>query len=195
MITIANIGVHGVGRIAAVVLSVLLFETAAMQTYEAPSPLFFGFGEDLTGDHYFDWRRQAPCLQGLRDGTRGTCWVTFRGAPPLGWKRIITAPIALEKLRPLGVTDLADYQIGFDPTGHEFVVRGWAADPKGPTYPAAVFASVEGAGDFRQYGNFTTLEQWERLSGRARDHDTHTLGFIAKFPESLVRRCWMQESP
>jgi hypothetical protein len=178
MITIANIGIRGVGSITAVFLSALLFDTAAVQTYVAPSPVF--------AEAYFDWRRQAPCLQGLRDGTRGTCWVSFKGAPPHGWKRMISAPVAVERLGLLGVNELADYQVQFDPGKREFIVSGWAADPKGPTYPAAVFASVEGVGDFRQSQNFTTIEQWERLGGRARNDDMHTLGFNAKFPERLV---------
>jgi hypothetical protein len=185
-----------------VLLSALLFETAAVQTYEAPKPVFFGFGYDgygieLTRDNssYFDWRRQAPCLEALRDATRGSCWVTFRGALPQGWKRSITAPIAVEKLKPLGVDDLSDYQVVFDPAGREFIVAGWAADPKGPTYPAGVFASVEGIGDFRQISNFTTLEQWEKLSGRAREADTHTLGFNAKFSETVVAPTLDQGKP
>jgi hypothetical protein len=180
MITIANIGIRGPGRVLAALLSVFLFDSAVAETYGAPSPVFYG------ADAYFDWRRQVPCLQGLRNGTRGACWVTFKGALPQGWKRIVTAPIAVDKLRPLGVDDLVDYQVLFDPKAHEFIVPGWAADPNGPTYPAAVFASVEGVGDFRQFGNFTTIEQWERLGGRARNDDMHTLGFNAKFPESLV---------
>jgi hypothetical protein len=179
IITIANIGIPGVGRVAAALLSAFLFDTAALQTYVAPSPIFYT-------DAYFDWRRQAPCLQGLRDGTRGSCWVSFKGALPQGWKRLITAPIAVEKLRPLGIDDLVEYQVQFDPTGHQFIVSGWAADPNGPTYPAAVFASAEGVGDFRQFGNFTTIEQWEKLGGRARNDDMHTLGFNAKFPEHLI---------
>jgi hypothetical protein len=178
MITIANIGIRGIGSIAAALLSAFLFDTAVVQTYVAPSPVL--------ADTYFDWRRQVPCLQGLGDGTRGTCWLTFKGAPPQGWKRIITAPIAVEKLGPLGVVDLVDYQVQFNPGAHEFVVTGWAADPKGPTYPAAVFASVEAVGDFRQFGQFNMIELWERLGGRARHDDMHSLGFSAKFPESPV---------
>jgi hypothetical protein len=183
-ITIANTAILGVGRLGAAVLSVFLFDTAAVHTAGEPSPVFYPSRDVI--ETYFDWRQQAPCLQGLRGGTRGSCWVTFRGALPQGWKRLITAPIAVDKLKSLGVDELVDYQVVFDPTGHEFIVAGWAADPNGPTYPAAVFASVEGVGDFRQFGNFTTIEQWEKLGGRTRNDDTHTLGFNAKFPESLV---------
>jgi hypothetical protein len=125
-------------------------------------------------------------LQGLRDCTRGACWVTFKGAPPQGWKRSVTAPIAVDKLAPLGVDDLVDYGIQFDPAAREFIVSGWAADPKGPSYPAAVFASVEGVDDFRQFANFPMTELWERLGGRARNDDMHSLGFNAKFPERVI---------
>ncbi len=180
MITIPNIGIRGVGRGAALLLSAFLFDSAVVQTYYAPKP--------VVADEYFDWRRQAPCLQGLRDGTRGACWIHFKGAPPQGWARIVTAPVAAEKLRPLGVDDLVDYQVQFDPAKREFVVSGWAADPKGPTYPGTVFASVEAVGDFQQFSNFTTVDVWERLGGRARNDDMHTLGFNAKFPERLVAR-------
>ena len=178
MITIANIGIPGLGAGMAAFLSAFLFDSAVVQTYYAPKP--------VVADEYFDWRRQAPCLQGLRDGTRGACWIHFKGAPPQGWARIVTAPVAAEKLRPLGVDDLVDYQVQFDPAKREFVVSGWAADPKGPTYPGTVFASVEAVGDFQQFSNFNTIEVWERLGGRARNDDMHTLGFNAKFPERLV---------
>jgi hypothetical protein len=174
MITIANIGIPGLGAGVAA----FLFDSAVVQTYHAPKP--------VVADEYFDWRRQAPCLQGLRDGTRGTCWIRFKGAPPQGWTRIVTAPVVAEKLRPLGVDDLVDYQVQFDAAKREFVVSGWAADPKGPTYPATVFASVEAVGDFQQFSNFSTIDVWERLGGRARNDDMHTLGFNAKFPERVV---------
>jgi hypothetical protein len=83
---------------------------------------------------------------------------------------MITAPITVDRLPQLGVDDLVDYGIQFDPAAREFIVSGRAAGPKGSTYPAAVFARVEGVGDFRQLGNFTTVEEW----------------FSAKIPEKLV---------
>jgi hypothetical protein len=82
------------------------------------------------------------------------------------------------------VNDLVDYRVQFDPARRESVISGWAA--AGPTYPAAVFASVDGIRDFQQFENFTTAQWWERQAGRSGNDDMRTLGFTARFSERLV---------
>jgi hypothetical protein len=178
MITIANVGLQNIAGMIAIILSGFLFNAAA-HDYASQTSI---------ESAYFDWRRQAPCLSGLRDGTRGTCWVTFAGAPPHGWKRIVIASIDIEKLTALGITDLVDYKMIFDPPTRTFVAFGWAADPNGPTYPAAVFADIDGIQNVRQLAPTNDLVIWEQLGGRARNDDMHSLGFTIKFPEDDISK-------
>lgn len=133
---------------------------------------------------YYNWSRQAKCIQGMRDHIRGECWLTFYAGALNGWKRSVTTPVQTEILPSLGTADLAEYSVGYDPNSHIIGFSGWAADPKGPTYPATVFVAADGVGDFQQSLQFNRIDVWEKLGGRARNDDMHSLGFTIGIPVS-----------
>jgi len=166
----------GLLRVVAITLGAML-AAAVMQDYRVEPRPDYG---------YYNWAPQAACLKGLRDATRGTCWLTFYGGGWNGWKRSVTAPINVAKLGPLGTTNLADSDFGWDGPSDSLVLNGWAADPRGPMYPAAVFGSIEGVGEFRQFIQYNRIDIWEKLGGKERMDDLHTLGFKIAVPKALI---------
>jgi hypothetical protein len=135
---------------------------------------------------YFNWRKQANCLEGLKNFTRGTCWLTYYGGGWNGWKSVIYADIDTSKLKSLGPTELIEFDLGYDPASKKFIINGWAADPNGPNYPAGVFASVNDF-DYRQKSSYNRIDIWEKLGGKDRKDDMHTLGFKIEIPGTILK--------
>src|SRR5262249_10514144 len=137
-----------------------------------------------TGIPDFDWPSSAACVERLkREG--GSCIVVTPGGPH-PWPALFNRPPKdppIEKLPALGLinTDSAAFGLGRRDDGR-YEVWGWAINPSPPSFPGAVFATLDNSTNY-----------WLRLSidypdiaARFGDTTMTTIGFRAVLPEEMV---------
>jgi hypothetical protein len=132
----------------------------------------------------FDWPSSAACVERLKQ-QGGSCIIVTPGGP-LPWPALLNRPPKsppTEKMPALGLISTESAAFGFgrrDDGGYE--VWGWAINPNPPTFPGAVFATLDSSTDY-----------WLRLSvdypdvaARFGDTTMTTVGFRVILPPTMV---------